>query len=65
MARIDRIGSDRHVVLSREEAVSIIALLAGQLGNVPLPGQHAGACPTIRVVEGDDVYRMHVVLTTE
>jgi len=65
MARIDRVGSDRYIVLSREEAVSIVALLAGQLGNVPVPGHQSGACPTIRAVDGDDVYRIHVVLTTE
>lgn len=56
---------DLHVVaLSRSEAVGVIALLTAQLGGVPLEGNHAGAAPTVNVVDsnGTILYRLAICL---
>ena len=37
------------LVLTKQEATDIIGLLAAQLGDCPLSGNDAGACPTITV----------------
>lgn len=39
------------VAISKSEAVEIIALLAGQVAQVPVSGNQSGACPTINVVD--------------
>lgn len=47
-------GHPRYLLcITRKEAVEIIALLTGQLGDVTSPGCQSGACPTLWVdIEG-------------
>ena len=37
------------VILSRQEAVEILALLSGQLGGTAVPGNMVGAAPAINI----------------
>lgn len=41
------------LVLSRPEAVELINLLVAQLGDMPPPHGSSGACPTVRVQDGE------------
>lgn len=54
------------IAISRKEAVDLIGLLAAQLGDVTLTGNHGGACPSFWISErGQLLYRMAVVLEQE
>ncbi len=41
------------IVLSRKEAANLIALLAGQLADEAVQGNHTGAAPTIQIGDHD------------
>lgn len=54
------------IAMSRKEAVDLIGLLAAQLGDVTLSGNHGGACPSFWINDrGHLLYRMAFVLEQE
>lgn len=64
MAKVTQIGTDDFVVISRKDAVSIIALLAGQIGSEAPPGCSKGMAPYL-VVAREDGSSYRIILSVE
>lgn len=63
MAKETDQGSHKVVSVSRKEAADLAGLLIAQLADVPLEGHHAGACPTLRIVDDGKIkYLLSIVL---
>ena len=54
------------ISVSKKEAVDIIGLLAAQVANVTLSGNHAGAAPSLNILEhGVIKYRLLLCVESE